>query len=151
MDSKERLKRYFLEANRHIQKINGAKNVLDKYYPLDLKIYEKLDENIKDKIDVLIFRFSKLQDLLGEKIFRYYFEYSLRDSNIAFVKILAELEKEGILEIKKWRKLRDIRNSIAHEYPYEDEIMIENINNVIDNVRYLIKVKEKLEKIVNET
>ena len=150
MNTKNRLNFYFLEANKHIEKLKKSKEVLIRFYPFTIDTLEELEEFEKDKLDVLIFRFSKLQDLIGEKIFRHYFEFSGRVSNIPFVKILSELEREEIITIEKWRELRIIRNNIAHEYPYEEEILIEAINKVLENIDYLIKVKEKIEKIVNE-
>ena len=151
MNIKKRLNFYFLEANKHIEKLKKAKKVLYKFYPFTIDILEELSENQKDKLDVLIFRFSKFQDLLGEKIFRYYFEFSGRNINIPFIQLLSELEREGIIEFEKWRELRFIRNNIAHEYPYEEEILIEAINKVLENIEYLIEVKEKIERIVNES
>jgi len=150
MNLKHRLNFYFLESNKHIEKLKKAKEVLNQFYPFSIDTLEELDENQKDKLDVLIFRFSKFQDLIGEKIFRYYFEFSGRNVEIPFIKLLTELEREGIIEIDKWKELRLIRNNIAHEYPYEEDILIDAINKVLENIDYLIEIKIKIESIVNE-
>jgi len=63
MDIEKRLKFYFLEADKHIEKLKRIKKELNKYYPLDVDKFEDFNENQKDKIDILIFRFIKLQDL----------------------------------------------------------------------------------------
>ena len=150
MKVEERLQFYFLEADRHIEKIKRANKILSALYPFDADKLEELSEVQKDKLDVFIFRFSKLQDLLGEKIFRNYFEFSGRDSAIPFVNLLSELEKEGIIEVQKWRELRLLRNAIAHEYPNCEDDLIEAINDILKNVGYLVTIKENLERIVNE-
>ncbi|SFV50714.1 hypothetical protein MNB_SM-7-1154 [hydrothermal vent metagenome] len=62
----KRLELYFQEALKHIELIEEAKEVVD----LPIKEYETLSNLQKFAINALVFRFSKLQDLLGTKIFR---------------------------------------------------------------------------------
>ena len=147
---KERLTNYFNEAKKHIAKIESAKKVLDEVMPLDKKSFYELCESKQDKLDVLLFRFSKLQDLLGRKIFRAILEYSGFDTDVSFVKILSELEKESLLEVDRWVGLRDARNAIAHEYPDEEERIIEEINFIYKEVGYLIGVLQKLQEYFYE-
>ena len=136
----ERLENYFNEAKKHIEKIKSAKDVLDKKMPLDMESFQNLSERELDKLDILVFRFSKLQDLLGQKIFRYILDYSGFSINTSFINILSELERSGFLEVDKWRALRDARNIIAHEYPNEEEIMIDELNFIYKEVDYLIEL-----------
>lgn len=146
----ERLINYFNEAKKHIDKIESVKELLDKKIPLSMESFYELSERELDKLDVLVFRFSKLQDLLGQKIFRYILEYSGFDTNISFVKILSELEREGLLEIDRWRALRDARNAIAHEYPNEEDIMIDEINFIYQEVWYLVELTKRVEEYFYE-
>ncbi len=146
----ERLINYFNEAKKHIDKIESVKELLDKKMPLSMESFYELSERELDKLDVLVFRFSKLQDLLGQKIFRYILEYSGFDTNISFVKILSELEREGLLEIDRWRALRDARNAIAHEYPNEEDIMIDEINFIYQEVWYLVELTKRVEEYFYE-
>ncbi|NPA12065.1 MAG: hypothetical protein GXO62_07470 [Epsilonproteobacteria bacterium] len=93
---------------------------------------------------MLAFRFSKLQDLIGSKIFREY----LKDQGFIvegkpYKEILKEIEKEGIIDIDTWSEFREIRNAIAHEYPYD---YIEKINAI----NFLIKNINTLENIIKE-
>jgi len=146
----ERLINYFNEAKKHIDKIESVKELLDKKMPLSMESFYELSERELDKLDVLVFRFSKLQDLLGQKIFRYILEYSGFNTNISFVKILSELEREGLLEIDRWRALRDARNAIAHEYPNEEDIMIDEINFIYQEVWYLVELTKRVEEYFYE-
>jgi len=147
---KERLENYFIEAQKHIVKIQSAKSLLKKVMPLNQDIFQKLSEQEQDKLDVLIFRFSKLQDLLGRKIFKAILEYSGFDTNISFLKILSELERASLLEVDRWVSLRDARNAIAHEYPNEEEHLIEEINFIYKEIDYLIELTQKLEEYFDE-
>jgi len=145
-----RLTYYFDEAEKHIDKIRKANIILDKVMPIDIEKLENLSEQQQDKLDILAFRFSKLQDLLGDKIFRNILEYSGFNIQQSFVKLLSELEKEEILELNRWIELRDARNKIAHEYPDNEDNLTSSINFIYENSSYLIELIDKLERYFNE-
>ena len=99
----------------------------------------------KDKLDVLAFRFFKLQDLLVTKIFREYLavsQYPVEDKN--FLELLKELDKEKIIGIDILSEFRGVRNSISHDYPFEEDEKLEAINYLIKNVKYLINITKKI-------
>ena len=146
MVTEERLKRYFEEAKKHIQKIKAAQEILQNVMPLDAKSLMGLDEREQDKLDILIFRFAKLQDLLGRKIFRTILSYSGYETDIPFVEILSELEREGLIEVERWMALRDARNAIAHEYPNEEAQIVDELNFIYDEVGYLVELTSRLEE-----
>ena len=146
---KKKLLLYFEEGDKHIEKIQKSINILEKYYPFTIDTLEELNEIEKDKLDVLAFRFAKLQDLIGEKIFRNILNLMGFNTQKPFIEILAEFERENILEINKWIALRNARNSISHEYPDSQEL-IDGINFLIQNSNYLILVFEKLKRLFNE-
>ena len=143
-----RLKRYFYEAMKHKVHIIEAKEEIK----LPIKSYSDLPKLEKFAINTLIFRFSKLQDLIGAKIFRSYLEYlELPTSEFSFFDILKEIEKEGIIDIDSWSELREIRNDIAHDYPEEFDEMLEKINLLIDKSSELLEILRRLEVKYNET
>lgn len=141
---------YFQEAQKHIDKINLSKEVLKKHYPFTVDTLEELTEIENDKLDVLAFRFAKLQDLLGEKIFRNILNLMGYNTQKPFIEILGELEREGLIDIKKWIAIRNARNTISHEYPYQEDKIIEAINFIIENSSYLINVTYKLQRLFDE-
>ncbi|WP_192483108.1 MULTISPECIES: hypothetical protein [Cysteiniphilum] len=57
------------ECNKHIEKIETAKRYIADYMPLSVEAYQSLDDVILSFIDGLIYRFLKLQDTMGVKIF----------------------------------------------------------------------------------
>ena len=146
MNIKDRLLIHLKEADIHIKRIDEILIDLKELYPIDYDTLEILNINQKDKLDVLAFRFSKLQDLLGTKIFREYLDilnYPTQDKN--FLELLKELQKESILDIDKWAEFRGVRNAIAHDYPYNNNEKIEAINYLIVNVNYLMEIKNQIE------
>jgi len=91
-------------------------------------------------VNSFLFNFSKLQDKIGAKLFRKVL-YTLKEIdtlNLPMIDILNLLEKLNILEDKtKWDEIREIRNSLAHEYPFEIEERVENIHLAINAYKVL--------------
>jgi len=140
---KMRLPKYFAEINAHIELINEALEALQHRLPIEN--YNDLTNLGKFALNTLIFRFSKLQDLLGSKVFRSYLEFSgFETSEKSFFDILKEIEKEGIVDIDTWDELRKLRNQIAHEYPEEEDEAIESINLFIERSQELIDIADRL-------
>ena len=54
------------------------------------------------------------------------------------------MDKENILDIDIWSEFRGVRNSISHDYPFEDDEKLEAINYLIKNVKYLIEITQKI-------
>lgn len=138
-----RLPKYFAEIDAHIELIDEAFVVLREKLPIN--DYKNLSSLEKFALNTLIFRFSKLQDLLGSKVFRSYLEYSgFETSEKSFFDILKEIEKEGIVDIDTWDELRKLRNQIAHEYPEEEDEAIESINLFIKRSQELVNIANRL-------
>jgi len=94
-------------------------------------------------VNSFLFNFSKLQDKIGAKLFRkVLYEIKEIDSlNIPMIDILNLLERLEIIENQmEWDELREIRNSIAHEYPFD-------IQERVDNIKLALIGYERLQKI----
>ena len=147
--TEEKLEKYFYEADKHKELLLETTDLLEKSLPI--KTYQNLSKIEKFALNTLIFRFSKLQDLLGTKIFRNYLDFAgFEVSEKSFFDILKEIEKEGIVDIDSWDEFRKLRNNIAHEYPQEEEEIIENIELIIKSTNDLISVLEKIESKYHE-
>ena len=139
----ERLVTYFAEAKKHIDLIEESLSVLK--YPI--QSYDDLTQLQKFALNALIFRFSKLQDLIGSKIFRNYLNFSGFNLNEkTFFDILREIEKESIVDIDTWDELRELRNKIAHDYPQEMDEVLDGINLFLQKSLELIDISKKLEQ-----
>ncbi len=63
---------YFAEAQKHIELTEEARSMIH----LPNKDYNSLPSFQKFAVNTLIFRFLKLQDLVGSKIFRTFLEFN---------------------------------------------------------------------------
>ena len=101
------------------------------------------DYNNTRLVNSFLFNFSKLQDKIGAKLFRkvLYDLKEIDDINLPMLDILNILEKLTIIEdANSWDELREIRNAIAHEYPF-------HISERIENIKLALRGFEKLKKI----
>jgi len=147
MQIEKKLELHIKESYIHIERLDSVVKTLEKIYPLTNDSLENISLEMQDKLDVLAFRFSKLQDLLGSKILREYLtflHYPVEGKN--FLELLKELEKENILDIDRWSEFRGIRNNISHDYPSEEDEKVDAINFLIKNVDYLISITKKIKE-----
>ncbi|NPA12485.1 MAG: hypothetical protein GXO45_00695 [Aquificae bacterium] len=145
-----RLRAYLQEAQIHIERLKDVLERMKPIYPLDKNKLETLTSIEMDMLDTLAFRFSKLQDLLGAKIFREFLnETGFITEGKTFWEILREIEKEGIIDIDTWSDFRKVRNFIAHDYPNEIDEKAEAINYLIEKTPILIEVVERIENKIN--
>jgi hypothetical protein len=114
----------------HHQRMKFARNNLSQFFPLSLNTYEILTPEQISFTDQLIYRFSKLQDLMGRKLFVFILQGLGEDTeNIPFIDILNRLEKLSIMaDPDQWLELRETRNLVTHEYPYHQDEYVEGLN-----------------------
>ena len=121
-----------------------------KKFPVNITIYED-KEKIKT-IDAFIFRFIKLQDFMGDKLFKDILktvgEYK---DNMSLIDILDKLEKlEIIKDADRWINYRAIRNKLTHEYPDNQEEVIEGINLAIMYFEEISLVLNSIKSYIKE-
>jgi len=130
----------------HLKRLNDAFNELNSRYkfPINKSLYEDMINNIQDLAfsDQIIYRFSKLQDTIGAKLFKGLLLYQGENIDKPFLDILNQLERIDIVNVDEWFELRDLRNEIAHDYESNDYVVIDILNNIFD-------LKHELEKILN--
>ncbi len=135
--------------NESIDILKGIKKeLIEKYGKVDISNFEDIKFLDIKTLDALAYRFGKVQLLLGEKVFKEILEklgYDLNDKS--YIDILQYLEKEGIIEsIYQWKKLREIRNSLSHEYPEEIEFVVGALNEMLNNIETFEKIVKKIEE-----
>lgn len=129
------------ECNKHVEKIEVSKKYLSSYMPLNSQTYLALDEVALSFIDRLIYRFSKLQDTMGEKIFSGILLLSQEEvKKKTFLDILNRLEELEIINKNEWLKLRETRNEIAHEYSFNTDEVVDSINLIYIKSDDLIRI-----------
>ncbi|MBU1677770.1 MAG: hypothetical protein KJ799_02155 [Bacteroidetes bacterium] len=139
------LKSILNECDKHLKRMNFA---YKKFFPLSPIIKErisKLNEDDISYIDQIIYRFSKLQDAIGQKLFKAVLIFLDEDViNKSSIDIFNRLEQLEIIEnYEIWKDLRDLRNELAHEYE-------ENENETAEKLNTLFEKKSDLEKYLND-
>ncbi len=147
MDTKKlRIEKYINECNKHQIRIVEAYEEVKGVFPLSGKRYSTLSNMEVKNIDQYLFRFTKMQDTIGEKIFRLIAEDFVEDINkLTFIDTLNQLEKVRILDsVEDWKNLRKIRNNIAHQYDDEVDEMADAINKIVAQKDILIDIFNKI-------
>lgn len=118
-----------------------------KYFPLSEAGFGQISQLEMALFDQLVYRFSKLQDSMGTRLFKQLLEALEEDiSGLPFIDILFKLEKLNLLEnAKDWVKLRQTRINIAHEYSFYKEIQIAELNLLPEEVERLSGIWKSLE------
>ncbi len=116
------------------------------FYELSLKPIENsfFDDyqNIR-LVNSFLFNFSKLQDKIGAKLFKkiLYDLKEIDDFSVPMIDILHLLEKLEVIKNQDvWDELREIRNSLSHEYPF-------SIGERIENIQLAMRGYKKLKEI----
>ena len=110
------------EADRHAAALSEALVEWTAGPALDLEHLER-DRMLLRLADQILFRFTKLQDALGERLVpatlqclaEAFENWPMRDR-------LDRLEKLGYLRADDWLRWRKFRNRLAYEYPDQPEL-----------------------------
>jgi len=148
----EKLGKIFNECDKHLLRLNSAYSKIVFMLPLDATTYSNLTENEVEHIDQYLFRFAKLQDAMGEKLFRAILLFL--DEEIEgkpFVDVLNKMEKLSLLESAEvWRKLRDIRNELSHQYDDEPEEMAIVLNKILGEKSQIEAIYQRIKGYDND-
>jgi hypothetical protein len=111
----------------HQKRATSSMNEICEWESIDSNIFEDF-EKVKT-VDTFIYRFIKMQDLIGDKLFRVFLdaigEYK---DNMSLLDVLDKLEKlEIIPDSQEWMIYRKLRNKLTHEYPNNEDEIIEGI------------------------
>ena len=129
-----------------LQRIDEAYEDIQSIISLDADKYKNLDRHAVQALDQYLFRFSKLQDTMGDKVFPLIIQmYEQNTQRHPFVDVLNKLEKLGFISsTKEWLNLRQIRNVIAHQYDDEPQEMSQAINNIVNQKEIIKNIYLKL-------
>ena len=104
-------------------------------------------------LDQAAFRFMKLQDSLGEKVLPGILDLTRRTAAAAghFAEKLQRLERLGVLDsAATWRLLREVRNSLAHEYPENPALQAAALTRLLRGVAELRRLWSGVESYCAE-
>jgi hypothetical protein len=153
IDEKQvKIAKYLNECKKHSFRIDKAHEKLKSIFPLSAGRYENLNDDEVEAIDQYLFRFAKLQDTIGEKLFRLIVSEYVEDIyELTFMDVLHYLEKIGILDdANTWKRLRSIRNEISHQYDDEPDGMAQALNHIFAQKDELIGIYHKIETKIGQ-
>lgn len=142
----DKLKETLAIGDLHHQRMLFAYNNLRQFFPLTESIFNRISPMELALFDQLIYRFSKLQDSMGSRLFKQLLELLEEDiTGLPFLDILHKMEKLNLLDnAKDWVVLRQIRNAISHEYPFYREVQMEELNLLPAEIEKLSAIWIKL-------
>ena len=132
----EKMTQTLVSCSSHYKRLIYAYDLLLPSFPLNEESYNELSDSQVSLCDQMIYRFTKLQDAMGSRLFRLILSgLEEPNENMPFIDILLKLEKLGIMEShEQWLFLREVRNIVTHEYPFNKEELIAGLNQLIENV-----------------
>lgn len=152
--SKEReiLKSILNECQKHADRINFAYQKVSHLFPIEKQGISKLKKEDITFIDQLIYRFTKLQDTIGQKLFKAVLINLDEDViNKSAIDIFNRLEQLEIIEdYEKWKSLRNLRNELSHEYEENEEEVADKLNLFFEKIRDLEKYLLDISKSAKE-
>jgi len=104
------------------------------------------DQELSERVDAFVARFSRLLDTLGDKLLPALLE-ALGENRTTLVDRLDQAEKLGwISSSEQWMTIRQLHNQMIHEYIEDPEVLAAAIQTGHDYVQKLTQTTEKMLK-----
>ncbi|HDR52783.1 MAG TPA: hypothetical protein ENN90_14390 [Mariniphaga anaerophila] len=135
----------------HAERMSFAWNKIKFHFPLEREKYLHLQPEELSFFDQLIFRFSKLQDSMGGKLFPAILENLGEEiKGLPFIDRLTKLEELDIISsADDWMLLRETRNTVTHEYPFITDEVIQGLNMLGKHCQLIMEIWLRVEKYIN--
>jgi len=150
-EKRDRLNEAILLCKIHLDRMNFAWEKIGVHFPLNKERYLQLEPETLSFFDQLIFRFSKLQDSLGGKLFPAILENLGEEiKGLPFIDRLVKLEELNVIpNADEWMMLREIRNLVTHEYPFIADEVIEGLNLLSKHLQLISAIFKQVEGYCN--
>ena len=136
----------------HFERMNYALHKVIQYFPVNEEVYRNMGFDDLSYLDQLIFRFSKLQDSMGTRLFPSILENLEEDvEGKPFIDLLTKMEKLNLIDNHRlWLKLRETRNLVTHEYPFFVPEIIAGLNLLVQQAEVLEQIWKRLQQFAKE-
>lgn len=150
-DKKDKLNEAVLLCTIHSGRMSFAREKIKMHFPLNRERYIRLQPEELSFFDQLIFRFSKMQDSMGGKLFPAILENLGEEINgLPFIDRLAKLEELGVIpSADDWFLLRETRNIVIHEYPFITDEVIQGLNLLNKHYNLIMKIWKQVETFID--
>jgi len=118
---------------RHLRYLMAARERLPR--PMLAGHFEEPSDDLVAALDQFAFRFTRLQDTMGARLFRAFLVEKLKEpyEDMPLLDVLDRLEALRLLEsADAWERIRAMRNTLAHDYPESAEEKAAALNLAID-------------------
>ncbi|MBN2657978.1 MAG: hypothetical protein JXR86_13035 [Spirochaetales bacterium] len=135
----------------HIKRAESAKKEILEWGDFSKDVFT--DEQKIKTIDSFIFRYIKLQDLTGQKLFKLFLDEigDFRD-DMSLLDILDRLEKLEVVESSEtWMGYRKLRNVLTHEYPDNEDEIVEGLKLALDAFNTTLVIIENIKKRISSS
>lgn len=134
-----RLQDAWRECERHIYHLFHAMSFIRTFWPLTGNTYASLSDEQVQGMDQFILRFTKLQDAMGSRLFPAILQYLKEPyEDRPMLDKLNRLEKIGFIKsVEQWQTIRNIRNTLAHDYPDDPDKNAAQFNLAFESVNGL--------------
>lgn len=148
----DKIKESIAVCDIHHNRLQFAVSAIRQKFPLDSDRFAALTNEELAFIDQLIYRFSKLQDIMGRRVFIEILQMLSEETDgLPFIDILNKLEKLKIIDSSKtWLRLRQARNTVTHEYPTMISEQIDGLNVLYNEVEVLTGLWSRLRFFVEQ-
>ena len=133
-------------ADLHANRILIAIDYIKTKIPVTAQKINHLTPEELSFFELYASRFSKLQDFMGSNLFTALLEKAGEQTEtLTFIDKLNKLEKLEIIKSSdEWKKMRNIRNILSHEYPDRPEITAEIFNTAFSYGPMLLECLQKM-------
>lgn len=151
-ETASRLREILHEISVHTRRIATASASCNSLFPLTGDRYRGLSDDEIAHIDQLLYRFTKLQDALGAKLFPALVGLLREDAaSMTVIDKLQVLEQAGVVpDADAWTRLREIRNQLAHDYEDDPHQAVVYLNDVFTAVEALNAVAVQSQAFVQQ-
>ena len=146
-DKRDKLDESVQLCTIHNERMSFAWEKVKNHFPLDKEKYLLLQPEELSFLDQLIFRFSKLQDSMGGRLFTAILENLGEEVKaMPFIDRLVKLEELNIIpSADEWLLLRETRNLVTHEYPFIADDLIQGLNLLSKHYKLIKEILKQVE------
>lgn len=147
----QKLRATLNECATHLQRMRHAHDKSMCFLPARSPALQCLAPDQVETLDSYLYRFTKLQDAMGQRLFRQTLELLAEDtSGMAFIDQLNRLEQLSALpSARQWLDLRQLRNTLAHEYADDPEQLAKGINAAFESFEDLSRIYNQISDYVS--
>lgn len=151
MSKMDLMNNYVKIGDIHVMRMERALDKMLPFLPIKEIDLETFTDEQFEHLEMIVGRFSKLQDMIGGRLFPLILEFLTLESSESkpMRDILDRLEKLKVLDsVDWWIGIREIRIHIAHEYPDNPQLMCQNLNAAVKAAGQLLKYWAFLKDII---